>query len=359
MKAEIKALDTLFFRDGKPFSRAEETWADGIFPPFPSVPYGALRSWYIAGHKVPFSGTAIDESASFEIKQIAYRLPTGNYLPMPLDLAADKGKPDEQRRKEKDKKAYRVEHLQAKPFAGTASNYPCPMLLLPPDGMVVEEVETGLLHIDQLKEYLNTPANHYSISLLSDYAIEEPKVGIGRNDYSNAAEDAQLFRVGMRRASDFELLLDFNWPMEGEVEQPDASFFVKLGGECKVAEIRSSRQRFSLNPDDVKLSGNRFKIYLSTPAIFDSGWQPDLSKFQIVAKLMAAAIGRPQHMGGFDIAKGKPKPMYKAIPAGSVFYYETDENLDEVKAKLFGKAISDLMPEQGFGIAYIGNWQPA
>ena len=34
MLAKITPLDTVFFRDGKPFSWGEETWAEGIFPPY-------------------------------------------------------------------------------------------------------------------------------------------------------------------------------------------------------------------------------------------------------------------------------------------------------------------------------------
>lgn len=47
MIIEMKPLDTLFFRDSKPFSRGEDTWADTIFPPYPSTVYGALRTaWF-------------------------------------------------------------------------------------------------------------------------------------------------------------------------------------------------------------------------------------------------------------------------------------------------------------------------
>ena len=48
MTIQLDALDTLFFKDGKPFSLGEETWADGIFPPPPSVVYGATRTALIS-----------------------------------------------------------------------------------------------------------------------------------------------------------------------------------------------------------------------------------------------------------------------------------------------------------------------
>ena len=43
MIIEISALDTLFFRDGKPFSMGENHWTNSIFPPNMSTVYGADR----------------------------------------------------------------------------------------------------------------------------------------------------------------------------------------------------------------------------------------------------------------------------------------------------------------------------
>lgn len=48
MIISLEAIDTLFFRDGKPFTMGEDNFASGIFPPAPSVLYGALRSAYFA-----------------------------------------------------------------------------------------------------------------------------------------------------------------------------------------------------------------------------------------------------------------------------------------------------------------------
>ncbi len=48
----LTPTDTFFFRDGKPFSRGESSTAAGIFPPFPSTVYGALRTAYISEHGI-------------------------------------------------------------------------------------------------------------------------------------------------------------------------------------------------------------------------------------------------------------------------------------------------------------------
>jgi CRISPR-associated protein Cmr3 len=372
MIVEIKPSDTLFFRDGKPFSRGEETWADGVFPPYPSVIYGALRSWYISNHEEPFSEKSINESADIKLKSIQYRIPAGNYLPMPLDLAEEKGKKAEQRRQERNSKEYAVLRLSVQVKEDLLSNHPHQALLLPPDGKTLESIEQGLIQLDDLKRYLNSPDADFNIRKLDDFAQSEPKVGIGRDDFTNAATEALLYRVGMRRASEFGILIDFEWPKDGNTP-PQQPFISKLGAENKIVEWRTSRQRFAISPDDVQLDSKRFKLYLATPGIFASGWEPDLSKLGVEAKLVAAAVGKPVHIGGFDMKKGKPKTMYKAVPAGSVYFYETSESPEYIKEQLFGQSISDRMTEQqsdesgskepgfddqGFGITYVGNWQP-
>jgi CRISPR-associated protein Cmr3 len=40
----IDPLDVLLFRESKPFSPGEGSWAKGIFPPLPSTVFQALRS---------------------------------------------------------------------------------------------------------------------------------------------------------------------------------------------------------------------------------------------------------------------------------------------------------------------------
>jgi len=367
MIVEIKPLDTLFFRDGKPFSRGEETWADGVFPPYPSVLYGALRTLFISNHAEPFSETSIKKSAEIKIKSIQYHIPYGNYLPMPLDLAEEKGKKAEKKNREGDSKEYEVLSLSLHHTKGLVSSYSCEAVLMPPNGTTVEAVENGLMHLDDLKQYLNTPETSFKIRRLEDFAQAEPKIGIGRDNFTNAASKALLYRVGMRRASEFEILINFEWP-ENENLLQQQSFFSKLGAENKIVTMGISLKGFNVHPNDVQLQPNRFKLYLSTPAIFENGWEPDLSKHGVQAKLVAAAVGKPVNIGGFDIKKGKPKTMYKAVPAGSVYFYETSESPESIKEKLFGKAISEKMPEQGpgepgfadqgFGIAYIGNWEP-
>ena len=44
----LQANDTFFFRDGRPFTKGDQSEGYSIFPPLPSTILGALRTAYIA-----------------------------------------------------------------------------------------------------------------------------------------------------------------------------------------------------------------------------------------------------------------------------------------------------------------------
>ena len=78
----LDAFDTLFFRDGKPFFMGDDTWADGIFPPPPSVISGALRTGYFSHHidKLADAATGLDPTGQLCVTGICYKLlPDNNY----------------------------------------------------------------------------------------------------------------------------------------------------------------------------------------------------------------------------------------------------------------------------------------
>lgn len=358
MKFRIRPLDTLFFRDGKPFSMGEDSWADGVFPPYPSALYGALRTWYIFQHSTPFSQTAIDESEGIVVESVQYRLPAGRQVPMPLDLVEPEEKTEAAINEEEREKEYRVIKLELNENAGTLSNHPLPGLLFPPENIEISALEDGLISNEgDFENYLRGNLQEVKVRRIKDWAQTEAKIGIGRDDFTNFTSDGMLYRVGMRRTTDFEILTEATLP--GSYGKREAHTLLKFGAEGKFVSFEESKGReyaIGINKDSIALKSGFFKIYLSTPAIFLEGWSPNLAQFGVKAELIAAAIGKPVHIGGFDMVKRKPKPMYKAVPAGSVYYYHTKESPDVILEKLQGKSISDLLKEQGFGIAYVGNF---
>ncbi len=153
-----------------------------------------------------------------------------------------------------------------------------------------------------------------------------------------------------------------------EFEQLDnIPAMIRLGGEgkavqCQSIESKEIRQKISI-PMPL-IVGKRFKLYLATPALFTDGWKPswmttDYSEHNgIKIRLLAAAVGKAVPVGGFDIRKPGPKAMRKAVPAGSVYYLELENETDNTRLEeLFHqKSISDIADSQlqGFGITFVG-----
>ncbi|MCS7215870.1 MAG: hypothetical protein NZ826_06960, partial [Thermodesulfovibrio sp.] len=150
------------------------------------------------------------------------------------------------------------------------------------------------------------------------------------------------------------------------LNMPEKGVF-NLGGEGKTVyyEKLEGNPLEILENGTLKLTNQVFKIYLATPAIFRKGWLPDWidetsleGEFKkIKLKLVCCAIGKYIRIGGWDLAKEEPKPMYKAVPAGSVYYFEVLNNITEgeIKDTFHLKNISDINSEEGFGLCLVGD----
>ncbi len=195
---------------------------------------------------------------------------------------------------------------------------------------------------------------------------EEPKIGIGRDKDLRSSAQGKLYQINMQRLQTREksephfqcstLRLVLN-----STELPlEAEGVMKLGGEGKRARYTITQDAVQIPPPP--LSGQYFKLYLATPAIFSQGWKPaawfDSEKYKkLKLTLLTAAVGKYQPIGGWDMKKRIPKMLYRAVPAGSIYYFHlNDGSLDEVIDCFHGKSVSDVegYQQQGFGIAYVG-----
>ena len=331
----ITAADTLFFRDGRPFTMGEDTHADGLFPPPPSVLYGALRSAYMA-KKLSTDTVAdlIKETSLLTIKGLALVIENfGIHFPLPKDLVVPKVK-------DKRYKALPLDYTVASNLSSSLT----PKTL---KNRKKDKMQDGDFYLKRsaMIDYLNRDEDEFPCRLLP---IErEMKVGIGRNNETHIATDGMLYRAAMQRPKEVSFAVQF------DNLSLDTEGVLQLGGERKVAHFQS------FNYQEVEIptiEGCEFKIYLATPAIFKAGWQPT-DILEEGCTIQAAAIGKPLHLGGFDIDKKTPKAMLQAVPAGSVYYVKAK---DEAQAQRIIKkieaqgSISEFYPEQGFGIAFIG-----
>ena len=192
--------------------------------------------------------------------------------------------------------------------------------------------------------------------------MEEKKTGIKRSRETLSSEEGNLYRIPMIRLKrEVSLFVDIDgldsYPQEG---------MVQLGADWKVVKIEKTEKDLfkELREIDFQLNNKIFKIYFATPAIFEKGWIPgwiDNSNFkgeynEINLKLVACSTGKYNLIGGWDLVNKKPKPMYKAVSAGSIYYFKIldDTPTQKIKENFHLKNISDINPEEGFGLSLVG-----
>jgi CRISPR-associated protein Cmr3 len=353
----IEALDTLFFRDGKPFSMGTDSWANSNFPPYPSVFYGAIRSLYFSDHPAELvkASSQNDPTSSLKIKGLYLQHSESRkidsrfkYFPLPLDCIIYKdASPDEKG------KVFPLSPQKQITCSSCLTNY-----LLTLDGYrEAENTPSGLIDEFTFRDYLEGKSGFY-YNKLSDFVLDEPKIGIARDKQTLIAEEGKLYHVVMKRLKKLSFIVEF----EGlEIKE---NGLMKLGGEQKAARYEKI-DKLNVSGEKFELEKKRFKLYLATPAIFKQGWLPDWldpksleGKYgSLKIKLICAAAGKPLHIGGFDMKKKKPKPMYRAVPAGSVYYFEIMEGDENSVWNLFNRQnISDFKAEEGFGLSFVGGY---
>lgn len=133
---------------------------------------------------------------------------------------------------------------------------------------------------------------------------------------------------------------------------------LRLGAENKLASFKELTRGLITRPSIAFGTDTDFKIYIATPAIFINGYYPTeiFKKAKVEVELLTCAVGKYLNVGGFDMQKREPKPMQKAVPAGSVYYCRMRSgNLHDLLIELQREGISETEQsrKEGFGIAYL------
>jgi len=376
---KIEPLDTLFFRDGRPFTMGAETWANPVFPPYPSTLYGAIRTWLIfeRGTLKDFeSGKFKDElgtpteKGSLNIKGPFIGLDDTLYFSVPNDLLKKKDK--------NDNKLFKIDLLKSPEIL--ISDYPLEKTLINKSDFTLKEID-WFINMAFMKDYLLSGKAFMKDYLLSgkkadltfdvkekkDFFLHEKKTGIKRSRKTLSSEEGYLYRIPMIRLERKEGKVSLFVEIEGlDVNNYPEGGLIQLGGEGRVAKISKYANDLlkTLKEMTSKFEFKIFKLYLATPAIFENGWLPkwiDKESFKgnyngIDLKLIACSIGKYNLIGGWDLANQKPKPMYKAVPAGSVYYFEILNNTsaEKIKETFHLKNVSDKNSEEGFGLSLVG-----
>ena len=350
---QIEPIDTLFFRDGKPFSMGDDSWADGILLPHPSVIYGSIRSWILSNSENVTLENVIEETGDVKILDLYYSLRGETVFPLPQIYGTKKEKGKDILYEEQLSKKMEVERFSLIPNEYICSTH-IPQLFYNEKQYVLEKPKNTFITSANFVDFLKaSDQSNKTDSYFLGHEIE-PKIGIKRTNETKASEDGNLYRVGLNRLKDMKIIVR----VQSRHLSTRFEKIMKLGGEGKITVINdfligkkgATRLRISTG-----LTSKKLLVYLATPAIFHNG-EPDISKIVgVKATLKATSVGKAQNIGGFDMKKKEPKPMYKAVPSGSIYLYELEEEIDF--DTLQGVKISDELAEQGFGIAYFGTFK--
>ena len=351
MQLFLEALDVWLFRDGRPFDAGSDHRAESMFPPYPSVVQGAIRSHQLALLGINLTdakaiedavGTATDfKELRLRGPVVARRRPDGSvirYFPLPADaIPCD------------DQGHYRSLSPQPKP-ENVLTSAPTPQLLMPVGAPCKEKPGPWWMDKDNLKRCL---AGQEAQAVRSSELFErESRFGIGLDSQPRVTKEGALYEVEfIRPGAGVGLLVEVdgydNWPAEG---------VLRLGGEGHAARFYQLNETLAwpAPPDPLP---RRFKVYFATPTYFENGWQPDNWDRFFTGKvtLQAAAVRRYESIGGFDLATGDHKPARRFVPAGSVYFFECTGQA-KLNPKLVQNAITDFGAEIGFGQIIIKEW---
>ncbi len=366
-KIRLSATDTLFFRDGRPFTMGDDSWANTIFPPFPSTIYGMLRSMYFEKklHKLKDAETENDPTKDIEIKDFVLQLEktketarSERIYPLPLDMVYYKEKVNGKEQKtfvllellENDRQ-YSTNELEGK--------------LFPPKNYWDKKVRStkGEYYIteSEFEKYLtNKDLSTIKPFKLSRYLTKEPKIGISRNRFDMS--DKKMYRIDQLRPATQKgklyFIVDYETP-----NMLDTNRYKRLGGEGKLVYVEYISNEDKEDTTNVNIDKKRkdktmpvvsekyeiVKMYLATPAI-----EPEKVIKDNNIEIVAAVTGNPQYIGGWNMKDNEPRPMYVATPAGSVFYLK-GKNLYNFISKFHNHNLEqpENFANQGFGKVYI------
>lgn len=362
----IEAADVWLFRDNKPFTAQQNFVARGQFPPTPMTVQGAIRTYFLEQQLQrekrtwddyrrgnvspdiidmvglpPLNGRAaaigqLRVNGPF-VAHLKENTPVRRLIPAPADLLYNR-----------DQQQYRLlqpagaaDFETAVPFAGWQP--------LGGGGEGYKEA-SGWLNEKQFQQYLGGQVDRFT-SLAQDEMLfqAENRVGLGMNYKRRANIEGMFYRAEfVRPCEDVGLLVHVNQPIfERE------SGYLTLGGESRFGHFRLVNA-----PDTLPRTGHgHIRIVLLTPAYFSNGWLPeneDWSAWVGNGRLVSVAVGKPQAIGGWDVANNRPKPLRNYVPAGSVFFFE-DAELSDIP---FTETPLDSPDHgaMGFGAFAAGTW---
>jgi CRISPR-associated protein Cmr3 len=345
----LEPIDVWLFRDGRPFDALSDHRAESVFPPYPSVIQGAIRSHHLVVKGIDLRnpsqiasevGTAGNYNSLRLQGPFLARREQGRavrYLPVPAHAQPDKDR--------------YIAITPQNPPDTVRTGTPTSQLLWPKAEPQKAQLGQWLTETD-LRAFLRGSPPKPTKGVPEGCLFQrEVRPGIARDRQKRTTLEGALYEVEfVRPQADVGLLVQ----VKGYDGWPDSGL-MRIGGEGHGAYFRQINAEPWLAPPDPLPS--RFFVYFATPTYFANGWKPDSWQrfFDGSPEIMAAAVNRFQSLGGFDWAANDHKSARRYVPAGAVYFFES-QGTARIKPGLVQNAITDLAAEIGFGQIIVGEW---
>jgi len=376
--------DVLFFRDGRPATRGDDHYLPSIFPPHPSTLYGAIRTRRLLDEGVDLGALGPDRKAAWKALPDALREELGEWggfgclelrgpwlvrgerevlVPAPGDLGVELAPPGGKARtgEPRPPRVQRVgRFLQTGDEGLGAGGHSHRLGLLRPfewKGGSWQEWDPLALPPRLAREWYLTPGGFErwagggapepgDFVHRSELWVAEPRVGVAIEDDDRTAREGHLFTFGFVRLRE-HVTLGF----EARHTALQAGRRVRLGGEGRTCWIEDGPPL----PMSGAAAAAALRLVTVTPLLSAAG----AGLPGVPAKLRAASVSGHLHLGGWDLARGGPKPLRRAVPAGAVYLVESSDATQPLDpGALHGTPHSDFPEEhlaaQGFGLILAG-----
>lgn len=367
-KLIFEPLDTLFFRDGRPFNQGEGNGGvESLFPPSPTTLVGAARVALARQLGWPGRGKWIDTIQTDlggdddQLEGLRFSGPLlekdGETLfPVPASLAGvlnEENQPASMARLEPGDPLHcdMGEHVRI------------PTLAVPADDKTEGRKPLSgwwLTRCGLQKVLEGGVPSARDLIHPSQLWVSEAKVGNAIDGESGTVIEGMLYstrHIRMHAGVRLVLWIGAGAELRNQLPQSPQRIQVPLGGEARSCWLTRKAEPLDLADPSLSTANGSicYAVHVLTPLNPEHPPAPGKPFEKLPGKLVSACLPRPQLWGGWDSTRFEPLPMRPHLPPGSVLFMEAGASEEQRIIELHGTAVGQRS-SWGFGLIAIGKW---
>lgn len=371
---KIRGIDSLLFRDGRPFGNEHGALAARSLPlPMPGTVAGFLRthlgnkagwSWEHDGSNkalaTPVYGPLLKRNEEF-------------VFPAPADAVVYKAEGSDS------PKVMCLRPIPLNPDEGC--NMPDRLQPLSVTKDVKPEKGYHLWKWADMERWLlHESGENFDVPEDISGLLTEERVHVAIEEGTGISKEGMLYTVEYRsfeqyRWEGWQAKQKDEWSLFAQIETDETVSLNGaglLGGEKRIAHVEEVSDWLDCT-DELKKAftlARNIRMILATPAIFKGGWKPDWLNdalegsppgINVKLKLVAAAVKRREAVSGWDYRQSQfgPKPTRWLVPAGSTYFFEVvSDDSEKLATDGWLQPVSDHPQDcaDGYGLALWGKW---